>query len=33
MTVFWNSKNFLRNGGRMNPEFQINEVQLNSAVF
>ena len=33
MTSFWNTKNFMRNGRRMNPEFQINEVQLNSNVF
>ena len=32
-TQFWNTKNFLRSGFHMNPQFVSAEVQLNSAVF
>ena len=32
-TLFWNTKNFLRNGKTMNSQFVANEVQLNRNVF
>jgi hypothetical protein len=32
-TLFWNTKNFLRNGKTMNNQFVANEVQLNRNVF